>query len=299
MTSASLTAPGSATGLRRSRRRRAGSAREAPRRSSPAAPAGRAPRRSDARWPRSAGRHGRPSPARRARDARAPGTAAGWGCRAACSRLVVISPRRAPTTISRSAVLIALRRAWGRCRCRRSRHSSDGGCRCSPGSGRRGATGRSKRSAKASSAFLPPRSSRGRRRSSAGRCGLGELGLQRRHIGGAGMGHRRCWRAWRRRPSQSAASMSSGRPSTTGTRPAGAGHVEGVAHVLGDALGLADDGRPFHERGRAAAWSRSPGRPRGPRWPSAGSRQRVTIGVEFLLGDMQAAHGIGERRARA
>ena len=52
--------------------------------------------------------------------------------------------------------------------------------------------------------------------------------------------------------SASAASMSSGSPSTTGPgRPDSATWI-GAAHVLRDALGIADDGDPFHERAEQA-----------------------------------------------
>ena len=69
----------------------------------------RAPRRTPPLSPRSAGRRGRPIPARRARDARAPGTGLGLGMSSSVYWLVVISPSRAPTTIRRSASLIAAR----------------------------------------------------------------------------------------------------------------------------------------------------------------------------------------------
>ena len=78
--------------------------------------------------------------------------------------------------------------------------------------------------------------------------GGGKLGLQQRHVGGAGLGARQPRRLGVGRLALRRQHVL-GQAQHHGAGPAGAGHVEGVAHVLGDALGLADHRRPLHERG--------------------------------------------------
>ena len=75
-------------------------------------------------------------------------------------------------------------------------------------------------------------------------------------------------------------------------RPAGARHMVGVAHIFGDALGLADDGGPLHEgaeqpldldflKGLAVLV------------PARGHADEGNHGRRVLLGDVQPAHGVG------